>query len=71
VSDQVDVWKTLSKYCIEHRETGHRVCKVILSDVPHYEPWFKQGGKYVRGGMSTDPEQAKRWAINGSVDEQE
>jgi hypothetical protein len=50
-------WKVLSPYCIEHKETGHRVNKIG----EQFEVWYRVEGKYKHAGMH-DNETAKRKA---------
>lgn len=55
-------FKQLSKYCVEHKQTGHRICKIIQYGKKYYEVWYRVSGSHKRGGMTSDWAEAKRQA---------
>lgn len=58
-------WKPLSRHCIQHRETGHNVVRVIISGRETFEVWRRRGKEYRIPGDEdrfTDSDSAKEAA---------
>lgn len=55
-------FKQLSKYCVEHKQTGHRICKITQGSTESYELWYRVGGTHKQGGRTQDWDEAKRQA---------